>query len=94
MYGGASAAVMAAAAVAEAVKASGAVVQVRPRDFMKLVSKAEEPLVVVAVGGFFRASYRYLVGYKGFVFFTKSPEPLQLPRDAEVVKATKIWVPS
>lgn len=83
----------AAAAIAEAVKASGAIVRVKPHEFTKLVSRAEEPLVVVATGGFVRTNYQYLLSYKGFVFFTKSDQPLQLPGDAEVVRAVKIWIP-
>ncbi len=94
MAEGAVVAGAAAAAVAQAVKASGAIVRVRPQDFAQLVYRAEKPLVVVAIGGFLRTNYQYLLGYKGFVFFTKSDQPLQLPGGAEVVKATKIWIPS
>ena len=89
--GGAAAA--AAAAIAQAIKASGAIVAVEPEEFLKIVSRARDPLVVTAEGGFFGRSYQYLSSYKGLAFFTKSPEPLNLPGDAELVVSRKIWIP-
>lgn len=89
--GGAAAAV---AAMAQAVKASGAIVRMEPEEFSRLLSKQESPLVVQAVGGLLSANYQYLLGYKGLVFFTKSPEPLALPPRAEVVTARSIWIPA
>jgi hypothetical protein len=90
MAGGGAAA---AAAIAEAIKASGAIVRVEPNTFATLVSKSESPLVILAERRFGRARYRYLTGYKGLVFFTKSPEPLPLPGTAEIIAAKKIWIP-
>lgn len=89
--GGAAAA--AAAAIAEAIKASGAIVRVEPAEFLKIVGRAESPLVVTAEGGFIGTNYQYLTSYKGLAFFTKSPEPLILPGDAEQIVAGKIWIP-
>jgi hypothetical protein len=83
-----------AAAIANAIKASGAIVQVEPRDFLTIVSKTKTPLVVMTVGGVFKKNYQYLTAYKGLIFFTKSDAPLGLPSDAELVSAGKIWVPS
>ena len=83
----------AAGAVASAIKASGAIVRVSPADFMKIVSRSEEPLVVVAEGGVFSVSYQYLTSYKGLVFFTKSKEALQLGGSVEIMTAGKIWIP-
>jgi hypothetical protein len=94
VYGaGAGAGAGAAAAVANAVKASGAIVSVEPEDFETVLEKTEAPLVVCAEGGVFKTKYHYLTAYKGLVFYTKSPEPLDLPPKAEVVNARKIWVP-
>jgi len=62
-------------------------------DFMKIVSKSEEPLVIVAEGGVFSVSYQYLTAYKGLVFFTKSKESLQLGGSVEIMTAEKIWIP-
>jgi len=81
-------------AVAQAIKASGAIVNVEPRDFVSILSKNDKPLVVVAEGGFLKTNYQYLTGYKGLVFFTKSTIPLQLPGDTELITAKKIWIPA
>lgn len=88
--GGAAAA---AAAIANAIKASGVVVQVGPADFHAILRKIERPLVIYAKGGFFSTNYQYLVSYKGFAFFTKSSEPLLLPTEVETIVAGKIWIP-
>jgi len=93
-YGaGGAAAAARAAAIAKAIKASGAIVQMEPSDFLVILSKTSKPLVVLAEGGFLKTSYQYLTGYKGLIFFTKSPAPLQLPGDIELVMAKKIWIP-
>ena len=88
--GGAAAA---AAAIANAIKASGVVVQVTPGDFHTILIKIEKPLVIYAKGGFFSTKYQYLVSYKGFAFFTKSSEPILLPTGVETIAAKKIWIP-
>ncbi|MHC4178157.1 MAG: hypothetical protein ACYSWU_11660 [Planctomycetota bacterium] len=83
----------AAAAIAQATKASGAIVRVEPHDFETILSRADQPLVVTAEGGFFAANYQYLTAYKGLIFFAKTSTPLNLPPKAEVVQAKKIWIP-
>jgi hypothetical protein len=90
VHGGAAAA---AAAMAQAVKASGAIVRLSPDDFLNIIRRQKEPLVVQATGGFFSTSYSYLSSYKGLAFYTKSSEPLMLPSGAEIVQAQKIWIP-
>ena len=90
---GAAGAAAAAAAIAQAIKASGAIVRVEPEEFLKVISKQESPLVVTAEGGFIGTTYQYLSSYKGLAFFTKSPEPLNLPGDAELIVSRKIWIP-
>jgi len=82
-----------AAAMAQAIKASGVIVQVKDRDFMSIIARAEEPLVVCAKGGLFSTNYQYLTSYKGLAFFTKSSSPLPLPASAELVTAARIWIP-
>jgi hypothetical protein len=82
------------AAIAQAVKASGAIVRVRPEAFMKILSRSEQPLVVTAPGGIFRKNHQYLTGYKGLVFFTQSPTPLSFSMSVETVAAEKIWIPA
>ena len=80
-------------AIAEAIKASGAIVRLEPRDFQSILARADRPLVVVAKGGILRPNYQYLTSYKGLAFFTKSADPLLFGSNTEVVKARKIWVP-
>ena len=81
------------AAIAQAVKASGAIVRVEPEDFLKILSRTRDPLVVTAKGGVFKANYQYLTGYKGLAFYTKSSSPLMLPGSAEVITSKQIWIP-
>jgi hypothetical protein len=88
--GGAGAA---AAALIQAIKASGVIVTVEPDEFLKIASRTPEPLVVAAVGGMFTKNYQYLTSYKGLAFFTKAAEALRLPPEAEIVSAKRIWVP-
>jgi hypothetical protein len=82
-----------AAAIANAIKANGILVRVKPTDFQNIVRKVKDPLVVYAEGGIFSTSYQYLVSYKGFAFFTKSSSPLLLPSGVETILAKKIWIP-
>ena len=89
---GAAGGAAAAAAIANAIKVSGAIVRVDPEDFRKLAERAGEPLIVTADGFF--GGYKYLMSYKGLAFYTKSVEPLNLPANAEIVAARKIWIPS
>ena len=80
------------AAIANAIKASGAIVRVEPTEFQLIVSKAEKPLVVVAETTFLSTTYQYLTSYKGLIFYTKSKKPLHLEK-AELIKSSKIWIP-
>ncbi|HSA54932.1 MAG TPA: hypothetical protein VLE53_04470 [Gemmatimonadaceae bacterium] len=83
----------AAAAIANAIKASGVVVRVAPADFIAVLKRADAPLVVVAKAGVFQKHYRYLTSYKGLAFFAKSDSPLVLPPRTEVIGAEKISIP-
>ena len=83
----------AAAAIAQAIKASGVLVRLDPAEFLKIVGHAPDPLIVTAAGGLFTRNYQYLVGYKGLAFYTKSADPLQLPVSAQVIAARSIWIP-
>ncbi len=84
----------AAAAIANAIKASGVIVRVEPRDSQKIVERCEAPLVVIAPGGFFRTRHNDLsLIHRGLFFFTRSKQPLPLPGRCKVVKADKIWIP-
>ena len=89
--GGAGAA--AAAAIAQAIKASGAIVLVEPEDFQRLVENNAQGLVVHSAPRLFQPKHRYIMGYKGLAFFTKSREPLAMPRALQTIEAKKIWIP-
>jgi hypothetical protein len=88
--GGAAAA---AAAMVRAVKASGAIVRVEPEEFLKLLSRNTQGLVVHAPGGWLNRGHRYLMAYKGLGFSTYTREPFPLPGTCEIVEAGSIWVP-
>jgi hypothetical protein len=91
---GAAGAAVIAAAIANAIKASGAIVKIDPHDFETIVGRTKDPLVVFAEGGLFTKNYQYLTSYKGLFFYTKSPSLLQLPSGAEVVRTKSIWIPA
>lgn len=90
MAAGASAA---AAAIAQAIKASGVLVRLAPDQFAQVLGRMAEPLVVYAEGGIIGTNYQYLTSYKGLAFFTKSNEPLPLPAGTELITARGIWIP-
>jgi hypothetical protein len=82
-----------AAAIAEASKASGTIVNLAPEGFLEVLRRSDTPLVVAASGGIFGKKFDYLTSYRGLCFFTRSADPLQLPGRAEIVNAKKIWIP-
>lgn len=55
--GAADGAGAAAAAIAQAIKASGVVVRLEPPEFLRVLGRADAPLVVHATGGLFRTKY-------------------------------------
>ena len=83
----------ATAAIAEASKASGVIVRVNPNDFLAILGRQAEPLVVHATGGILTTNYQYLTSYKGLAFFTQSSNPIEFSASAELVHAEKIWIP-
>ncbi|MBN1695487.1 hypothetical protein JW879_08825 [candidate division WOR-3 bacterium] len=83
----------AAAAIANAIKASGVIVRLKEEDFIKVISRADNPAVVVSRGGFMKKDFDYLLAYKGFVFFARTKEEINLPGNAEIIAAQQIWIP-
>ncbi|OHB77509.1 MAG: hypothetical protein A2Z25_12520 [Planctomycetes bacterium RBG_16_55_9] len=73
--------------MAEAIKASGAIVRVEPADFETILNKVDNPLVVYAESKFFSTKYHYLTTYKELIFYTKTTIPLTLRPSAEVIQA-------
>jgi len=89
-----AAAAAAAAAIANAIKASGVVVRVEPQDFVNILRRVEKPLVIYNKGGFFSTKHQYLTSYKGFAFYTKTADQIDLAKSVEVIIAERIWIPS
>ena len=88
-----SAATAAAVAIANAIKASGAIINMESTDFMTILEKADHPLVVCSESKFISTKYHYLTSYKSLIFYTKSITPLVLRPDVEIIYAKKIWIP-
>ena len=84
----------AAAAIANAIKASGAIVSVESTDFMTIVNKMKNPLVVYSESTFLFTKYNYLTSYKGLIFHTKTDTPLMLGPGIELIRSKKIWIPA
>lgn len=93
-YSAAGGAAAHAAAMINAIKAVGTIVRVEPQEFMKVLNKSEQPLVVHGIGGFWKKKHQYLTNYRGLNFFTESIDPLQLSYKVEVIEAKTIWVPN
>jgi hypothetical protein len=89
--GGAAAA--AGAAIAQAIKASGAIVKVESKDFMTILEKVDNPLIVFSKSKFISTKYYYLTSYKGLIFYTKSATQLMLRPSAEIITAKSIYIP-
>jgi hypothetical protein len=81
-------------ALTQAIRASGVVVRVEPAEFLRVLQRQRESLVVCATYFFFGRRHQYLTSYKGLAFYCQSPEPLELPAGCEVVQARRIWSPA
>ena len=88
------AATAAANAAARALKASGAIIKLESDEFAKILLRTTDPLIVISPTGFKKRKTRYLLSWKGFVFYCETKEQLVLPSGAETVLADKIWIPS
>lgn len=81
------------AAAMNAIKATGVVVRLEPPEWLAILKRTDNPLVVVAQGGVFKPKYQYLTSYRGLAFYTKSPHAIVLPGRAEVVTAKSMSIP-
>ena len=81
------------ATIANAIKACGTLVRVEPHEFLKIVEKQEQPLIVRTSAGVFSSSIKYLTSYKGLAFHCKSKTELNLPQKAELINAKKFSIP-
>jgi hypothetical protein len=82
-----------AAAIANAIKASGAIIRVEGDTFAGILRKSDKPLIVYTQGGFLSTNHQYLTSYKGLIFYTKTREQIDLPKAIEIIVAEKMWVP-
>ena len=80
-------------AMINGIKASGAIVQVDPENFLEILHKSEEPLVVYSPARLFTKN-QYLTAYKGLIFYAKSPVEIPLPAHIELMQVKKIWIPA
>ena len=83
----------AAAVVIQATRANGVIVKMQPDEFLELLDRIEDPLIVEGLVGVFRKKSQYLTSYRGIAFYCVSAEPLPLPETSERVWAQHIWVP-
>ncbi len=83
----------AANAAARAVKASGAIIKLEAGEFSKILSRTIDPLIVISPCGYKKRKTKYLLSWKGFVFYCESTEQMVLPKGSETVLADKIWIP-
>lgn len=84
----------AANTAARAVKASGAIIKLESGEFSKILSKTIEPLIVISPSGYKKRKTKYLLSWKGFVFYCETKEQFVLPSGTETILADKIWIPT
>jgi hypothetical protein len=80
------------AAIATAMNSFNSYIVVEQSEFEQILARCDEPLVITFSGGFFSKKYRYVTDYKGYLFYTKLPHPLDLPPHAEVVQAKSVGI--
>lgn len=85
----------AAVQLANASASFGPCVLVEPAEFLRVLARQGESLVVAgeATGWFSGKRYRYLTSFKGLAFYAKSDVPLELPNGVEVVTVKRMNVP-
>ena len=88
-----SAPVVVANNLANAIKATGVIVEVAAEDFLSIIKQTEKALVVHAPSGVFRTSHKYLTSYKGLAFYTKVNDPLVFLGSVELIESKRITIP-
>ena len=79
--------------LANALKASGVIVEVSPKDFLTIVRRNEPALIVHAQSKIIRTTHKYLTSYKGLAFYTRVNDPLSFLSKVEMIEAKKISIP-
>ncbi|AKG22264.1 hypothetical protein [Calothrix sp. 336/3] len=68
----------------------GSGILVTCEDFLQILNKTTEPLVIFTSEGFFTKIYKYITAYKGFIFFTETLSKLDLGSHVEVIHALSL----
>ena len=68
----------------------GTGVRVKLEDFLTILSRNQDPLVIVTSEGLFTKIYKYITAYKGFVFFTESLDRLDFSSNIEIIYAQSL----
>ncbi|WP_414529912.1 hypothetical protein [Nodularia chucula] len=68
----------------------GTGVFVKLEDFLSILAKIEQPLVIITSEGYFTKIYKYVTAYKGFVFFAESLDKLEFGSNIEVIYAQSL----
>jgi hypothetical protein len=68
----------------------GTGVRIQLEDFLTILSRNQDPLVIVTSEGLFTKIYKYVTAYKGFVFFTESLDRLDFSSNIEIIYAQSI----
>lgn len=76
-----------------AVKSFGILVKLSHNDFLALVEKDANALILKTRSKMWFFGYRYLISYKGFAFYTNSTLELKLPKDREIMLIDRIVIP-
>ena len=79
--------------IENAVRAFGPMVEVEPGDFLKILSRIEKPIVIKGRCSIMSHKIRYLTSWQG-LYFTARCDELQLPANAVLIHARKIWLPN
>jgi len=103
-YGAAGAGAAAAqqAALAQATRAMGPIVELEANDWLDLVRSMASPVVVHGIHEPFkigswrlaRQAHRYLVPFYGLFLYTQVHDPLTLPDGITLIEAKRLWVPA
>jgi hypothetical protein len=90
----AASAAAAAQAIASAIKASGAIVEIEPRDFEQLVRRVPDTIVLhQEPAGMFSRDHRYTTSLGGFIFVARTREAIFEPGQIRAIPVKKIWFP-
>ena len=79
--------------LANAVKATGVLIEVTADNFLNILNQTENPLVVHSPSGVFRTTHKYMTSYKGLAFYTKASDELVFRSNVELIEAKRITIP-